>query len=55
MLWSVTVLLALSVAAFFLYCNSLSAVNPITIGYYEQLKILLKEQGHRDQVSGHQQ
>lgn len=50
MFGSLTIILVLSVAAFFLYCNSLRAVNPVTVAYYEQLKVLLKEQGYRDQL-----
>lgn len=49
-LWSIAVALVLLVSVFFLYCNSLSAVNPVTVAYYEQLKALLKEQGYRDQL-----
>jgi uncharacterized protein YcbK (DUF882 family) len=49
-LFTVLTILALSIAAFFLYCNSLDRVNPKTVGYYEQLKAQLKAQGHTDKL-----
>ena len=41
---------ALSVAVFFLYCNSLRQIDPLTITYYEQLKRELKTQGYKDNL-----
>jgi uncharacterized protein YcbK (DUF882 family) len=38
------------VAIFFLYCNSLSNVNPLTISYYNQLKKALGNQGYQNRL-----
>lgn len=46
----VLTILILSIATFFLYCNSLDKVNPKTISYYRQLRAELKERGYTDKV-----
>ena len=42
--------ISLLVAVFLLYCNSLENVNPVTVGYYTQLKASLKAKGYNDNL-----
>jgi hypothetical protein len=51
--WAAGILLtiiSLSIILFFWYCNSLDKINPLTVNYYEQLKIELTKQGHKDNL-----
>lgn len=43
---TIAILIVILVATFVLYCNNLSGVDPITIGYYNECKVLLQQKGY---------
>jgi uncharacterized protein YcbK (DUF882 family) len=43
---TIAILIVILVATFVLYCNNLSGVDPITIGYYNECKVILQQKGY---------
>ena len=40
------ILIVALTAIFFLYCNNLTGVDPITVGYYNECKFILQQNGY---------
>ena len=43
---TIAILIVILVAIFVLYCNNISGVDPITIGYYNECKFILQQKGY---------
>lgn len=43
---TIAILIVSLVAIFLLYCNNLNGVAPITVGYYNECKVMLEQKGY---------